>query len=396
MALVVAALWPRPVLLADCDPAGGDVAIRLPGRDGGRLDPERGLVSLAAVGRHGLRPHHIHEHVQTLSGGLDVLAGVATPEQAQAMTPLWRDLGSCLDAMRGTDVIADGGRLSPDGSGLVSTLPLLRASRLVVLLCRPDLSSVVHLRERLGVLTTLLRPADVDGVPIGVVVVAPVGENRAVDGVREVVQRDHPEVRVAGQLAHDPKAAAFFCGAPSGRIDRSLLIRSGRLLSGRMAEALAPFWIPDIPLPSPGGLPVRTALADVRQAPPGIAGPAAPAPPFAPAPPVTPGGQVAVGPPWLRPVAATAPDGRSPDPRLRPARFDNPPGPAVRAPAPDPAHWPPPATTPPAAAAPPPPPWPAQAPDPFGRVRPVPARRNDDRPASTEDPRPAADGEETR
>ena len=49
-ALAVAALWPRDVLLADCDPAGGDVALRMPDPDGAPLDPDRGLVSLAAAG----------------------------------------------------------------------------------------------------------------------------------------------------------------------------------------------------------------------------------------------------------------------------------------------------------------------------------------------------------
>ena len=29
-ALALAAVWPRPVLLAECDPAGGDLVYRLP------------------------------------------------------------------------------------------------------------------------------------------------------------------------------------------------------------------------------------------------------------------------------------------------------------------------------------------------------------------------------
>ena len=32
--VALAAVWPRPVLLAECDPAGGDLVYRLPG--GGR------------------------------------------------------------------------------------------------------------------------------------------------------------------------------------------------------------------------------------------------------------------------------------------------------------------------------------------------------------------------
>ena len=41
-AVALAAVWPRPVLLAECDPAGGDIVYRLPGEGGDRLDPRRG------------------------------------------------------------------------------------------------------------------------------------------------------------------------------------------------------------------------------------------------------------------------------------------------------------------------------------------------------------------
>jgi hypothetical protein len=269
--MVVAAMWPRPVLLADCDPVGGDVALRMPGHDGGRLDPERGLVSLAAGGRHGLQPQQINEHVQTLAGGLDVLAGVRSPEQAQAMGTAWRDLGAYLGALRGIDVVADAGRLGPAEAHATSTLPLLLASRLVVLVCRPDLSSVVHLRERVGTLTRLLRPGAGDGVPLRVLVVAPPEEQRAVDGIRDVLAREHPDVTVAGHLAFDPKGALFFAGGPPVRLDKSPLIRSGRVLAGQFADALAPFWVSTVERAPRSTLPAGH--------PPGLAQPPAPQPP---------------------------------------------------------------------------------------------------------------------
>ena len=37
-ALALAAVWPRPVLLAECDPAGGDLVYRLPA---GACSPSR-------------------------------------------------------------------------------------------------------------------------------------------------------------------------------------------------------------------------------------------------------------------------------------------------------------------------------------------------------------------
>ncbi len=53
-ALLAAALWPRPALLLEADPAGGDVAARVPAADGGLLDTSRGLLPLLTAARRGL------------------------------------------------------------------------------------------------------------------------------------------------------------------------------------------------------------------------------------------------------------------------------------------------------------------------------------------------------
>lgn len=256
LALAVAALWPRPVLLADCDPAGGDVALRMPGPDGSALDADRGLVSLAAVARRGLHPDQVGGHVQAVAGGLDVLAGVGRPEQAQAGAGVWRDLGGCLDSIDGIDVVADCGRLGgglptgrgdvprPDAPGVGIVTPVLAAARLVVLVCRPEVTSVVHLRDRLAVLNGVLRPEAVDGVPIAVVVVARPDDRSGPAGVRDVLAREYPHVRVVGQVADDPKGAAFFNGTPGRRAARTLLVRSARDLTTSLAGYVEPFFVP--------------------------------------------------------------------------------------------------------------------------------------------------------
>ena len=84
--VALAAVWPRPVLLAECDPAGGDLVYRLPSADGTRLDPRRGLLSLAVSARRGLEPRQVWEHAQKLRGGLDVLVGVTNAEQGAGWT----------------------------------------------------------------------------------------------------------------------------------------------------------------------------------------------------------------------------------------------------------------------------------------------------------------------
>ena len=44
-AMLIAALWPRRTLLIDCDPAGGDIALRLPAADGSAMDVSTGMLS---------------------------------------------------------------------------------------------------------------------------------------------------------------------------------------------------------------------------------------------------------------------------------------------------------------------------------------------------------------
>ena len=46
---VLAAVWPRPVVLAELDPVGSDLVYRTRSREGAPLDSDRGVVSLAAA-----------------------------------------------------------------------------------------------------------------------------------------------------------------------------------------------------------------------------------------------------------------------------------------------------------------------------------------------------------
>ncbi|MFD2355658.1 hypothetical protein ACFSTC_49890 [Nonomuraea ferruginea] len=123
-ATALAAVWPRPVLLAECDPAGGDLAYRLPAVDGGVLNPGKGLLTLGATARRGLDPAQIPAHTQKVIGGLDVLVGLTHGEQAAGLTWLWGPLGRALAGIPEADVIADCGRAGrppaarrPDGRG---------------------------------------------------------------------------------------------------------------------------------------------------------------------------------------------------------------------------------------------------------------------------------------
>ena len=120
-ALAVSACLARRVLVeADCD--GGVLALRY------GLGVEPGVTTLAAAGGHpGL--DEVLGHAQALPGGVPVLVGPDSPDQAVA---LWRSAGDRLAGVLADldlDVVVDAGRLSP-ASPALSLVPV--ASQVLV------------------------------------------------------------------------------------------------------------------------------------------------------------------------------------------------------------------------------------------------------------------------
>jgi hypothetical protein len=302
--VALAAVWPRPVLLAECDPAGGDIVYRLPGAGGVRLDPRRGLLSLAVAARHGLQPHQVWEHVQKLHGGLDVLAGVTTAEQGAGLEALWDVVGGLLSRIPQADVIADCGRIGRDGP----FYDLLAEAEAVVLITRASLAEVVRLRDRAVALTNGLHKRGRPGARLNVVVIAD-HKNFKTD-LAEVGQAIGGVAGVIGGLAHEPKSADQLRGEWGGRLDRSLLIRTAREVASHLAAQL-PDAQPDgqpsdarRPAAAPAPRPTATQPERRPSAGPGLAG-AQPtlSAPLEQAPPMTRGRHAGPQPP---PGAGTA------------------------------------------------------------------------------------------
>jgi hypothetical protein len=242
-ATALAAVWPQPVVLAECDPAGGDVVYRLPGAHGGRLDPRRGLLSLAVAARHGLEPGQVWQHAQRLRGGLDVLAGVGNAEQGSGIEPLWGPVGDLLARLPGADVIADCGRLGPDGP----YYELLARAAIVVLIVRPSLGEVLRLRDRVATVALAVDRRGGHEPRIGVLVVADRrGYRRALAEVRQAVGGADSPVGLVSGIAYEPKSAQRLRGEWGGRLDRSLLIRTARDAAGQLAGE----WLPSAHQPS--------------------------------------------------------------------------------------------------------------------------------------------------
>jgi hypothetical protein len=234
-ALALAAVWPRPVLLAECDPAGGDLVYRLPAADGGRLDPRCGLLSLAVAARRGLRPQQIWEHAQKLNGGLDVLAGVTNADQGAGLNLLWGPVGRVLAANPEADVIADCGRLGVDGP----LYDLLAEASQIVLVTRASLGEVIRLRDRAAAIGAGLHKRNRPGQQADVVVVADYKHFRtSIAEISEALTQTSAPARVVGGLADDSKGADLLRGEWGGKLDKSLLIRTARDIAENLVSRL--------------------------------------------------------------------------------------------------------------------------------------------------------------
>lgn len=212
-ALALAAVWPRRVLVAECDPAGGDLAAWF------ERPPTPGLLTLGAAARRGLTAGEVWAHVQEIPDSLAALVGLVKADQAGALTALWRELPAALAAID-ADVLADCGRLDPASPAM----ELIRAADLVVLVARPTAAGIVHSAS--GV-ETLGRA----GVEAAVVLV---GERPYPPAeVRDALANAGLRAEILGSLSHDPQAAARLAGAPGSNrsLRRSLLIRSARAVA---------------------------------------------------------------------------------------------------------------------------------------------------------------------
>lgn len=231
----IGGVWNSDVVVADLDPAGSDFALRHRKVNGEPVDPDRGLLSMAAAARRGmLSPGEVHEHTQELDGGMEILSGVTRPEQIAGIGSVWPTIGNTLRDMS-ADVLADCGRTAPG----TPVMPVLSASDAVIFVVRPTVEDYAHLRERLRWLVEPLRIGQAGAVPVGIVLVAPSKESNVGRDLDRLLQSEQLQVSVLGRIAMDPKAADTIAGRTVRRIDRSLLVRSAREVAGSIRAMAA-------------------------------------------------------------------------------------------------------------------------------------------------------------
>ena len=303
-ALALSLSWPGQVIIAECDPSGGDI---LAGLLSGHLPAAAGLLPLALEAGAGAEvPADTlwrqlveldEEHNRLL------LAGISDPRQSAALQSSLPWIAEALQGLR-ADVLADCGRLD----ALAAVRPVLSAATLAVLVLQPTLRQASRAIPRVEMLVNLMGP--------GRVVLLPVGDGAA--SSRELGQT--LGVPVVGQLPHDPKTAAVLSDGLGRRrrLDERPLIRSaaavGRGIRAAAASAgpLPGFGAPPVYAPYESGPPDLEAYA------PGPDGP----------PPDQPGA--------ARPAPGSAVPGRA---RSRPAGYGTAPSRPARDPA-DPARDP--------------------------------------------------------
>jgi hypothetical protein len=215
--------------------SGGDVALRLRGPRGVPLSPETGLISLAVGVRRGVQPRHVFEHVQRLDGGLEVIVGLATAEQGSGLVGMWGPVGELLDRVPGVDVVADVGRLYPASPAA----EVLTNASAVVLVTRPSIDAVAHLRARAAAVLRELERRPGGPPPVSCVVVTTPRDDASPKQIDTVLRQAGLPVTVLGRIAYDPRGAGMLAGDWVGRLDRSLLVRSTREVVGRLAQRIA-------------------------------------------------------------------------------------------------------------------------------------------------------------
>jgi hypothetical protein len=225
--LALTLTWPGQCLLAECDPAGGDV---LAGYLGGTLDARRGLAELAVAELRDRLAEEFERQLVDLDAPKRqrlVLPGVRDPAQSATVAPVWRAIADRLRVAGddGYQVIADCGRLASPYFGWA----LLGTASLVLLVVRGNLPSISH---AIPAVRTLRRELSTeDGgltVPLGLLLVD-TGPYPSGD----VAQRLGLPVLVS--LPHDPASARSLAyGGPVHR--RRPLLRAAAAAAGHLPQ----------------------------------------------------------------------------------------------------------------------------------------------------------------
>jgi hypothetical protein len=152
-ALALALTWPRPVVVAECDPACGDIVA---GLFAGHLASPHGLIGLAFAASRGQAALAAELEAQLVpladSRNAMFLAGLGDPRQAIGLADAWPPIALTLASHKAA-VIADCGRI--DAGGCLP-LSVMAESAAVVMVLRPSLRQVARASARIEMIAQQL------------------------------------------------------------------------------------------------------------------------------------------------------------------------------------------------------------------------------------------------
>jgi hypothetical protein len=213
-ALACTLAWSRRTILAECDPAGGDIAA-------GYLREvplgERGLAQLTASAHRQRLAQDLWAQLVDLDPGHGsamtrlLLPGLSDPAQAAGVAPGWEHLAQLFHSLEagtpGYEVIADCGRLTT----AYPPKPIVASADVVLLVLRLTLPSI---RSTAAALAALRR----DGVDRVALVTVGDGDYAPKEVALEL------RSPVAAALPHDPGTAAVL--STGGERHRGRLLRA--------------------------------------------------------------------------------------------------------------------------------------------------------------------------
>ncbi|MGK2876887.1 MAG: MinD/ParA family ATP-binding protein [Nocardioides sp.] len=214
--------------VVELDPAGGDLALRLH-PSGAALSETPTVLSVLTAARSHREQDPLEHHLHVLNSTTRVVPGAPLAEQ-MARAGEWPVLAEALMG-RDEPTFVDLGRITASSP----MLAFASSADLVIVVARPDIASVIRLRDRLVRLSTDL--AQLSGTPprlLPVLVTSTRHGPADVADLRRVLEDStaKPFLVDVGYLAHDPDAVCRLEAGedPTGRLARTNLIRSARTL----------------------------------------------------------------------------------------------------------------------------------------------------------------------
>ncbi len=233
LACLLGATWPgpRPAIVVECDPSGGDLAPRF------QLSTRIGWSSFVTGARRVGPGVAVTPHLQQLPGGLDVLVGPRAGDDLPEAGVDWLVDGTGTDGVSGStdpdvengrswDLIVDLGRLLPAER---SSAAWSRHAQWLVVVLRSDPASAWAVRQRAS------GWREQWGERVGLAVVAG-GEHAAAEIA------SFTGLPVLGEVPSDPAAARVASGERGSgrRLARSPLVGSASALAQRLAGRAEP------------------------------------------------------------------------------------------------------------------------------------------------------------